>query len=150
MRPLAKVWTWPLDEASIAARGLPWTIPGAWTLAELAEVALRLPRVAELDADRPVGLAVFPPQGAEPLVRLARATVDGGGHRIERGARGALGVLWHGRSDSSPVHRVWFAAHGRELHFVDLYADQIASVEALEVGAGALMPELPGWQVGLL
>ena len=131
-----------LTPAAIAARGLPWELPGAWTFPEAAGIALLLPPVAG-DGERPIGVGLMPPRGVGVFVRMGRATRTGGGDVIRRGARGAIGALWRGRSEVSPVHRVWFQEHGRPQCFVDCYADDIGQLEVL----GEAPPALVGWEL---
>lgn len=116
-----------IDLDDLVARA-PQSIPGAWTLGEAAGIAARLPVAAYVDA-RPVGVGVFPPRGAEPVVRTRGRIRAVDGHVVAGGARGLVGCLWAGKA--GPVHRIWFQAHGSAMRFVDCYADQIRSVEGL-------------------
>lgn len=118
-------------------------VPGTMTCPEAAAVAATLP-AATYDAARPVGVGLYPPRGAEPILTLARRTPAVDGHVVARGARGCLGVLWRGKNGT--VHRLFFSAHGSDMRWVDCYADAIASIEAI----GPQPLSLTGWQLGLL
>lgn len=124
---------------------LPAVVPGAWTCPDAARLALQLPRAVG-DAARPSGWGLYPPRGAEPMLRLRSRTMAADGHVVAAGAVGVLGVLWRGRRDDSPVHRLHFQSHGSSMRWIDCYDDQIAGL----VGLGDAPPPLTGWSVGRL
>jgi hypothetical protein len=130
-------------QAAEAAGRLPAAVPTPLHVGEAAALALQLP-LATYDDVRPVGYGLYPPRGAEPLLRLARDTAAVDGHVVAAGALGALGVLWNGKRGA--VHRIFFNSHGSPLRWVDCYADAIGSVEVV----GDKPPSLMGWEIGAL
>jgi hypothetical protein len=142
-------YTGPLDArtlATLASTGhLPLTVALALTPPEAAGAALSLPP-ASYDRERPIGFGLYPPQGAEPLMVLKEAYTASDGRRVKRNARGILGVMWRGRSESSPVHRLFFKSRDGSARWVDVYDDQIASIVTLD----SVIPALTGWQIAAL
>ncbi len=128
---------------------------------DAVELALSLPRVRDTGGD-PEGWAVYPPEGAEPVVRLRQGahslftgrTIRGQGH-------GVVGMLWHGVSDEHAAIRVWTTLHDQVTdhngftsmsHPWDCYDGAIESIEALyNLSTGEripIPPKLMGWEVG--
>lgn len=119
----------------------------ALTAPEAAGLALTLPPAIVLDPMNPIGWGVFPPRGAEPILTLGESVIDVYGRQVPGGARGVLGVLFRGRSDRSPVHRVWFrAAPPAPPRMIDVYDDVIEGIESLD----RVVPALTGWQIARL
>jgi hypothetical protein len=93
------------------------------------------------------GYGLFPPSGAEPIVRVGVPLRDPYGEPVPLGAKGFLGVLWQcRRRPDVPVFRLWFRGQDGPRGPIDCYADAIASIAAI----GGKVPALIGWSVGRL
>ncbi len=129
---------------------LPINVAGSLQVTRVAELALFLPRV-QYDRDRalPAGYGLFPPRGAEPLVRLRKGTRDLQGVAVDSGAWGIVACCWHASGSKGTGRVVWrLAFRGNPLpRFpVDCYDDAILCVQSI---AGKV-PALTGWQIARL
>lgn len=136
---------------------LPLDLADSMSVGEAAGVVLSLPTVTG-DPGAPVGYGVSPPEGGQPIVRLAKRVVDLFNEPIRKGARGVVGAMWRDRfRPDRPVFRLWFRAEpghgfrpeGTPAHvlgafrIVDTYDDAIGSV----VGIEDAVPHSTGWQI---
>ena len=127
---------------------LPLEVARALRVDDAVQWAVGLPpaKPATGDARIPDGYGLFPPDGAEPIVRVRHALTDPHGEPIPARAKGFVGVLWRSPRREVPVFRLWFRGEVRPRGPVDCYADSIASI----VTIGGTVPALVGWTVGRL
>lgn len=131
-----------------AEQRLPYDIAPALTIAQVVEVARALPAVRGSRL-MPAGYGLFPPVGAEPMIRLKHDTIDPYRRPIPAGAYGMVGCLWN--TSRGPVLRLWFRAAEAAKDSprpevrgpVDAYEDMIAGAATLE----GKLPHLTGWQI---
>ena len=130
---------------------LPVEVARAMNVREAARLVEQLPDVQASNTAMPRGFGLWPPRGAEPIVRLSKRARDAYGTPVRQRAHGVIGCLWRWRG--RVVFRLWFKGepttnnpHGALRGPVDVFEDQIGAVQSLE----GIVPFLVGWEVGRL